>query len=500
MDTLTNTRYHSINHILTALMPWVCGAGVVLGVLGMTSMSMVILFGSASLLQIGTFVVAQKHARGVFFCIALFVIGWMSGSMFGRLDDIPPLPFEGDFSGEIIEQPEYQDASARYVLLVNLDNRDRIRVRVTLAPHPQYTVGDVLFLRGVIQEPQSFRLPSGAYFDYKQFLSRRRIVATSQSPQVLDVGEPSHSIQRALFATKVWLVARVRRVVSYPENAMIEGMLFGAKDDFSEELRSLLVRTGLIHIVVLSGFNMTIVALGLSYMLTRIPRRLSVWIIAGVLFLFALFAGGTAPAWRAAGMTTLALYARWYGQEYYALRALGVVVVLFALVTPRLFVYDASLHLSVLATLGIIVLTTPVACGIDRIVRLPSWLREVLATTLATQVVVTPYLLALTHSFSVIGSIANILIVPLVAPTMAGGAIAVVCANVPVVGVVVGSVVSWFVRLQLWIVELLGQIPFASVAVYRFAWGWAILVYSIGVAVYVWWWYRIQKHTPRERV
>jgi competence protein ComEC len=176
------------------------------------------------------------------------------------------------------------------------------------------------------------------------------------------------------------------------------------------------MKSGLIQIVVLSGYNVTIIATwvlaGVGW-LTR-SRRWGSVVAALVLTLFVGCAGWGAPALRALLMALIALYARASSRTYVAGRAL-LVVTLGMLIENPLLIHDPGFVLSVLATMGVVWLT-PLLEGRLRVV--PAPVREALATTLGAQIAVTPYLAYSIGAVSLVGVVANVLAFPLVPLSM----------------------------------------------------------------------------------
>jgi competence protein ComEC len=173
---------------------------------------------------------------------------------------------------------------------------------------------------------------------------------------------------------------------------------------------------GLLPIVVLSGYNVMIVADGVLRGLAFLPKRSSVGLAGLVVFLFVAAAGGGSSAFRAGLMALLALFARGTGRTYDALRALGAVFVLMLLVNPLLLVDDPGFQFSFVATLGLII-GTPLIEPKMKWVR-NGFLREILATTIAAQVAVLPILLYQTGNLSLVALPANALVLPFVPLTM----------------------------------------------------------------------------------
>lgn len=185
--------------------------------------------------------------------------------------------------------------------------------------------------------------------------------------------------------------------------------------DLKEEFR----KVGVIHLVVLSGYNISVIADGVLKFLAWFPLSalLRTLISAGAIILFSIMTGGSSTIVRAAIMGILLLFARSTGKIYQALTALFVAAFFMAIINPKILRFDTSFQLSFLATLSLIVF-------LPRIERYFLWfpnkfkLRETFLSTISTQIFVLPLLMASSGYISLVSLPANILILGFVPLTM----------------------------------------------------------------------------------
>jgi len=202
----------------------------------------------------------------------------------------------------------------------------------------------------------------------------------------------------------------LRQSLPEPQASLLLGMVLGVKSGFPSDFYQALRVTGTLHVVVVSGYNITVLINALGRGLVFLPLKARFFVIVLGIFLFVSLVGPEAPVIRAAIMGTIALLATVLGRQRDALRAFliaGMImlignflveffpmlnqdVLLSAAVKSafgKSWLFDLSFQLSFLATLGLIILF-PI---VDRI--LPGRgapLREDLATTLAAQIMVWP--------------------------------------------------------------------------------------------------------------
>ena len=124
-------------------------------------------------------------------------------------------------------------------------------------------------------------------------------------------------------------------------------------------------------------------------------------------------------------MAGVVLLARETGRAGRAAAALGWAATLLLITDPSL-ISDAGFQLSSLATAGLIAWATPLTAWIESIGRgrLPRWLAESLGVSLAAQAATLPIILVSFGRLAILSPIVNLLVVPLVAPAMAAGILA----------------------------------------------------------------------------
>lgn len=221
-------------------------------------------------------------------------------------------------------------------------------------------------------------------------------------------------IKEKLFIFKKKIIQQIKKILPEPESSLLAGILIGAKEDMGKELLEEFRETGIIHIVVLSGFNLTILAQFIMIILSVFGRKVSAIFGSLSIILFAIMTGASATIVRASLMALLVILARVLGRSSEAVRLLFLAGFIMLIFNPMLLLYDASFQLSFLATLGLLVLSPK----IEDFIKYGNFkifnLKEILGATLSTQIFVFPLLLYLMGEISIISPLVNILILILV--------------------------------------------------------------------------------------
>ena len=109
----------------------------------------------------------------------------------------------------------------------------------------------------------------------------------SKSNTSLDEPLEKRELQEAILEKEKFL-EKMNFVMASPENLLMGGLILGEKSSFSQDLRQSFVDTGTIHIVALSGYNITIVAEWFMKLFSFLPKNLGIGmgILAILLFIW----------------------------------------------------------------------------------------------------------------------------------------------------------------------------------------------------------------------
>jgi competence protein ComEC len=295
------------------------------------------------------------------------------------------------------------------------------KVLITTSIYPDFRYGDIVHSNVTLKKPKQIESDDGRVFDYEGYLRVRDIWYTASFTTVSLVSSGhGNFVVAKLLSIKHAFTRAIGEAIPAPESDLLGGLLLGAKQSLGKEILTEFQRTGTSHVVVLSGYNITIVAESIMALLVFLPQ-LFAFIAGGVsVVLFTILAGGGASAWRAAIMVLVALFGKKLGREYEASRAFGFAVVVMLAPNPLLLVFDPSFQLSVLATIGIIFVSPLVEPYFTKVTE-RFGIREVASATIATQIVVLPFLLYSNGILSLVSLPVNVLILGTIPITMLFG-------------------------------------------------------------------------------
>lgn len=251
----------------------------------------------------------------------------------------------------------------------------------------------------------------------------------------------------------------IDRILPYPQSALLSGIILGNQSSLPVYFKKQLQATSTIHIVVVSGQNLTILAGFVMSLASLLGRRKTILLILGVIVFYSVLTGFGVPVVRAAIMAGLAYIGKLLGREgtgWWILFLTGGVMLLYQ---PN-WLLNISFQLSFLATFGVIVVAPIFSKSMQKI---PTLLREDFAVTLSAQLMVLPIIAYNFNQISLAGLLANSLVLWSIPIVMISGFIAMVFGLISnLLGTLVGLIPGILLTYFIYIVQFFSQIPGAN--------------------------------------
>ena len=314
----------------------------------------------------------------------------------------------GEYEGyaTVMADPQNIGAATRTTLEIG---RDRFVVYAYGRPAWRLAgakVGEQVFVRGL---RESFEQGSESRWIAQHIKGKFRLEF---------VGE-----QRLVASPIMRSVQRVRDLVQlgsdsfeFNDQALFTGLVIGDDTRQSETMIDAFRKSGLAHLVAVSGQNVSFVLAALSPLLSRLKNRLRIIATLGVLAWFVLITRVEPSVVRAATMAGLAYLSVAFGRPTRTMRLIALTVLLAVIVDP-LLAWSVGFFMSVGATCGLCIGAAPLAKLVSR----PKWLAQLIGATVAAQLGVMPVVILIFGVPSVTGIIANVLAVPIAGLVMLVG-------------------------------------------------------------------------------
>ncbi|NPV07030.1 MAG: DUF4131 domain-containing protein [Anaerolineae bacterium] len=317
--------------------------------------------------------------------------------------------------------------------------------------------GDIVRLTG---KPRTPTLGVGS--GYRDYLARRGVSAVIRADAVEFVGPGSVSLRRVLFGLRRRALDGLLEAVPEPEASFLSGIVLGTAEGLPQGAEEDLRRSGLLHILVVSGFNVSIMAAAVVGLLRRpLGWGVAFGAAAALCLGYSVLTGGDPPVVRGSVMVLLAVGAQVVGRPGHGWTALALAVGAMALASPLLLL-EPSYQLSVATSAGML-------WAQGRNWRLWAGLRPLgpmasaMVTTLAAQVASLPISAAHFGRLPGLGLLSNALVLPLQPAQMMA---ALAGAGSALVGPALAQLVAlpgWaLARLTLGVAHLAARVPLAS--------------------------------------
>lgn len=369
------------------------------------------------------------------------------------------MPQEGEqtFTGVVVSEPDVRVGGVNYKIC-NLQSEICNLVQAGL--YPRFEYGDELSITCKLKHPD------GMYY------ARQGAFLFCERPDITKIGSNKGNFLMAkILALKHIVAERVNRLWHEPQASFMAGLLYGYRGGLGD-LNDLFNRTGVTHIVAISGYNISIIAMVLCTICVQlyIPRKKAFWLVSTGIVLFVIFTGAGASVVRAGIMGLIVLLAKQIGRMSQAGRVLVFTAVLMCLQNPLVLVWDAGFQLSFVATLGLVYLSPIVE---KHTLWMPTkfGLRESASSTLSAICATLPLILYQFGRLSIVAPIVNILILWTIPYIMFTGFLAVIGSFIfyPL-----GQLIAWLALLGLnyiiGVVKFFGSLSFAAVDLTIPAW------------------------------
>lgn len=365
--------------------------------------------------------------------------------------------------------------------VVEFESPPGMRVAGTLPGFPIVVPGDRVTLHGSLRAPPVDD-PYGAY------LIRIGVQATIRA-SAMTVLPPDGTLTRSVEGLRRGADRALQRAIPEPEAGLASGILIGLRDRVDRDLSAAFTTVGATHVVAISGWNIAIVATSLAAIAGRMARRRRIALTALAIIAYVAFVGPSPSVVRAAAMAGVVMLARELGRPSRAAAAIGWAGAGLLILDPGL-IDDVGFQLSALATVGLIAWATPFT---DRLAgkapgRPRAWLAESLGVSLAAQLATLPIVVLAFGRLSLVSPVVNLGVVPLVAPAMGAGVLAMgggllAMAGLPAAVATVAGLPAWLLfSLMVGVVRAGAGLPFASLALTE---PWNAIVALMAAAVIV---------------
>ncbi|HMR55397.1 MAG TPA: ComEC/Rec2 family competence protein [Candidatus Doudnabacteria bacterium] len=351
-----------------------------------------------------------------------------------------------NIEGEIVSRPSIT-AIGNQALIIRPDGFTQY-IRVSLFHHTVAKGGERVWIRGQIKKPENF-----SNFNYIAFLIKNNVYAELSKAKVIIYEPAPEGVSNWLRDLRQNVVRVSERNFNTETSAIVLGMLIGHKEQLPEEVESAFQKSGLIHILVVSGFNLTIIAIGVGVFARWFGRRLVDTSSLLLIWSFCILVGATSAVIRAGVMASILILSRLFGRLATSSNSLLLAVVIMSLLNPWQLFYDIGFQLSVAATFGVLE-----ASHIRTRLNEEGIFSEIIWPSMGAIICTAPLIAYYFGTVSLVAPLANLLVLPIVPYLMLFG----VLGLIPYLEIFFVPVTELLVAWELKIISTLANWQFSQ--------------------------------------
>jgi len=420
--------------------------------------------------------------------IFLFLGLWRFGLNLSKIDKNHIAYYNNrkiEFIGQIISEPDIRTTHRKLVVGHTIYQQHNLTGKILLnVPNSSiFSYGTWLNIKCKLQSPGIIQ-----DFDYGKYLAVKNIYSVcyyADQVNILSIKQfnPWQKFRQLLLNIKYKTKKIIDQSMSQPQNEILSAMILGLRKGIPQTILVDLRKTGLAHIIAISGLHISIV-LGLLlgfFIFIGFKRKHAFYLATLSLILFLMLIGFRASSLRAGFMGFVALWALNSGRLNKSFNALLLVASIILLINPQLLLADIGFQLSFLAVMGIIFLGDHINNFLTYIKIPESFaVKTSLMMTLSAQILVLPLIIYYFGNLSLIAPLANVLVLPILPLIMILGFLQSLLGFIflplaKLIGYLTQELISWIILIS----HKLANLPFANFELINFDLFWLIIIYIL---------------------
>lgn len=324
--------------------------------------------------------------------------------------------------------------------------------------------GDLINIKGEYIIPTESRNYKG--FNYREYLKSKKIYGTIKANEKIKI------IQNKKLNIFLIKSNELRNIIINKSKALLPtktanlliGILLGDKDDITEDIIEDFKISNLSHMLSVSGAHTSYIILGISYILSKIPKKYGKIITIFVLGIFLFITNFTPSVTRACLMAVFAIVAKLLYRKSDTITNIALSLLIILIINP-FSILEIGLQLSYLGTLGIVLFSK----NINRIlskVKINKKIIQLLAVTFSAQIFIMPIMAYRFNTISLTFFISNLLAGPILGIIIILGFVTILFSIISFkLAKLLASILNIFLELLILIAKFVSKIPISSITI-----------------------------------
>ena len=373
----------------------------------------------------------------------------------------PPEIIKGN--AVIIKEAEEKDYSYSYIIKMK-DGLYKNKKFILNTNKKKLQYGDLIKIKGEYIIPSESRNYKG--FNYREYLKSKKIYGSIKSSGEIKVIQSNYINQIFIKSNKARniIIKNTESLLPGETGALLTGILLGDKQEISDEIIENFKTSNLSHMLAVSGAHTSYIILGISYMLSKLPKKYAGIITILVLGIFLFITNFTPSVIRACIMAGLAIGAKLLYRKSDTINniALSAMVIL---ISNPFSILDIGFQLSYLGTLGIVMFDKDIEKILSKI-KLKSKTIQLLIVTFSAQILIMPIMAYRFNTISLTFFISNLFASPILGVIIILGFITIFVSLISFkLAKMLAIILDVFLKLLILIAKFVSNIPISSLII-----------------------------------
>lgn len=374
----------------------------------------------------------------------------------------PPEIIKGN--AVIIKEAEEKDYSYSYIIKMKdgLYKNKKFILNTNKKKLLQY--GDLIKIKGEYIIPSESRNYKG--FNYREYLKSKKIYGSIKSSGEIKVIQSNYINQIFIKSNKARniIIKNAESLLPGETGALLTGILLGDKQEISDEIIENFKTSNLSHMLAVSGAHTSYIILGISYMLSKLPKKYAGIITILVLGIFLFITNFTPSVIRACIMAGLAIGAKLLYRKSDTINNIALSAMVILILNP-FSILDIGFQLSYLGTLGIVMFDKDIEKILSKI-KLKGKTIQLLIVTFSAQILIMPIMAYRFNTISLTFFISNLFASPILGVIIILGFITIFASLISFkLAKMLSIILDIFLKLLILIAKFVSNIPVSSLII-----------------------------------
>ena len=460
-------------------------AGVTSGEFLFASSSPGIILITAAAVIITSFLVRRSGTvQSLMLFTALFLVGLASHHVSADMLHLSKRGYY-DYKAVVTSNVKHSNGYSTFDIIKNNGDRNE-KIKATIKGNVTFNPGDMLHVKSMINPPEDrYR----SHFSYAEYLKRNGYSGTTFIKRYNIESERSGydklpaltRFRISMLKMRSSLLAHLHEEgLSGRDFATVSAMAFGDKTYLSAGDREMYSRSGVSHVLALSGLHIGIIYAFLTFFMTFVPKVPRFLAIQCAVWFYVVFAGMSPSLVRAALMITVYSAGSLMHRDKISLNSLALAGTVSVLVSPQI-IFDLCFQLSFMSVFAIILFYHPIASLLPDHPLAVRKIMQMTAVSAAAYIGTLPLILYNFGSMSYCFLITNLFVIPLTTAVI----YLAILSFVPFVGTYITIALAFVIHVMNTFVAKMADLSFLSTDNFYISFSTLILTYIFIFSIYL---------------